>query len=70
MDLSVLPNLELEWPARAARVRCSQARVDPSGMTRPGRDPVERAFLASRGQLGPFIESLVVAGQLGLDVPE
>lgn len=70
MDLTAIPNLELEWSERAARVRRSQARVDPSRMTRPARDLDERAFLASRGQLGPFVESLVVVDELGLDVPE
>jgi hypothetical protein len=70
MDLSAIPNLELEWPARIARVRRSQARTDPRGMTRPARDQDERAFLASRGQLGPFVDSRVVVSPRGLDLTE
>lgn len=49
-DLSTL------WAERAERVRRFQARVDPTGMTCPPRDPDERAFLAARGLLGPFAE--------------
>lgn len=45
------------WPTRLARVRQVRARTDPSRMTRPPRDPVERSFLAERGLLGPFIEA-------------
>lgn len=44
------------WPERLARVRRSQARTDTTGMTRPLRDPDEREFFASRGELGPFRE--------------
>lgn len=29
-------------------------------MTRPARDPDERAFLARTGQLGPFVESAAI----------
>jgi hypothetical protein len=56
-DLRELPDLRQLWPERLARVRASQARTDTSGMTRPPRDPDEREFLESRGQLGPFCES-------------
>lgn len=42
--------------ARLARVRRSQARADVTGMTRPPRDPNERAFLTARGGLGPLAE--------------
>lgn len=45
-----------QWPIRAARVRRSQARTDVGGMTRPPRDPDERAFLKRTGQEGPFRE--------------
>jgi len=31
--------------------------IDTTGMTRPRRDPDERAFLEERGMLGPFIET-------------
>lgn len=50
-------NLETVWEKRLARVRRSQARADVSGMTRPPRDPDERAFLSAIGRLGPFVET-------------
>lgn len=52
-----LPDLRDVWGPRLARVRRSQARANTSGMTRPTRDPEERAFLESRGGLGPFREA-------------
>ncbi len=57
MDLTRVPNLELEWPERYERVRRVNARIDPRGMTRPERDPDERRFLEAVGQFGPFSES-------------
>lgn len=68
MDLTRVPNLELDWPERIERVRRVSARIDPRGMTRPPRDPDERRFLEATGQLGPFSESVVV--RAALDVPE
>lgn len=70
MDLDRIPNLELDWAARYERVRRVNARIDPTGMTRPARDPDERRFLAATGQLGPFVESGVLVASLGADVPE
>ena len=70
MSQNRIPNLEVEWAERAARVRGVQARTDPMGMTRPRRDPDERCFLAAMGQLGPFIESGVGLGLVPLDVPK
>lgn len=55
-----IPNIELIWATRAERVARSQARTNPSRMTRPARDPDERAFLTRTGQLGPFFESVLV----------
>ena len=52
-----VPDVSLRWRERLARVRRSQARVDVTGMTRPPRDPDERAFLAERGLLGRFAEA-------------
>ena len=49
-------DLSVYWREQLARVRRSQARADVTGMTRPPRDPDERAFLAARGMLGPFAE--------------
>ena len=53
----VLIDIETAWAERAARVQRSQARANPMGMTRPPRDPDERAFLVERGQQGPFTET-------------
>jgi hypothetical protein len=57
MDLTRIPNIELEWAERHERVRRVNARIDARGMTRPVRDPDERRFLEAAGQLGPFGES-------------
>lgn len=57
MDLTRIPNLELEWAERYERVRRVNARIDPRGMTRPARDRDERRFLEAADQLGPFRES-------------
>lgn len=54
---SDLRDITEAWAERLARVRSSQARTNTSGMTRPPRDPEERAFLAGRGLLGPFAET-------------
>lgn len=59
LDVMSLPDASLVWAERLARVQRSQARTDVTGMTRPPRDPDERAFLAARGQLGPFAEAPV-----------
>ncbi len=56
MEMSKQPDLSDKWRARLQRVLRSQARTDVSGMTRPARDPDERAFLQSTGQEGPFRE--------------
>lgn len=70
MDLTRIPNLELEWAERYERVRRINARIDTRGMTRACRDPDERRFLAITGQLGPFSESGVVDLCVGLNMPE
>ena len=70
MELTRIPNLELEWPGRCDRVRRVNARIDPLGMTRPARDPGERRFLAELGQLGPFTESAVQLGVTTVNEPE
>jgi hypothetical protein len=56
-DMSQPRDISELWSVRLARVRQSQARTDPSGMTRPPRDPDERAFLRRVGQEGPFKEA-------------
>ena len=49
-------SLERIWAERAQRVAQLRNRADPRGMTRPARDPVERAWLERRGQTGTFVE--------------
>lgn len=46
----------LEWEIRIERIRRYRQRSDPRGMTRPPRDPDERAFLRRTGQEGPYVE--------------
>jgi hypothetical protein len=51
-----LEALERLWALRARRVAAVRARIEVGGLTRPARDPDERAWLAERGALGPFVE--------------
>jgi len=51
-----LTELREMWARRRAAAAPFRALVDPTGMTRPARDPDERAFLAERDALGPFVE--------------
>lgn len=53
-DLSALEEM---WDRRERAVREAIQGIDPTGMTRPRRDPAEREFLEERGRLGPFIET-------------
>ncbi|HEX2091698.1 MAG TPA: hypothetical protein VHG28_04815 [Longimicrobiaceae bacterium] len=53
-DLSALEEM---WDRRARAVQKAIRNIDTTGMTRPRRDPDERAFLEERGMLGPFIET-------------
>jgi hypothetical protein len=50
------------WPERLEKGKRVLARTDTAGMTRPPRDPMKRALLAERGQLGPFREAEVRDG--------
>lgn len=52
-----IQDLRQVWPERIERGERVRARTDPTGMTRPKRDPLKRKLLAERGQLGPFEES-------------
>ena len=45
------------WAARLERVRRYRERSNPSGMTRPPRDPEEREFLRKTGREGPYVEA-------------
>ena len=53
---SSLASLRAMWAQRQANAAPFRALVDPTGMTRPARHPDERAFLAERNGLGPFVE--------------
>lgn len=44
------------WARSRDATAAFRARTNPTGMTRPPRDPDERAFLEERGLLGPFVE--------------
>ncbi|MGH7663405.1 MAG: hypothetical protein ACRENI_03790 [Gemmatimonadaceae bacterium] len=48
--------LEKMWKARREAARPMLRRIDPRGMTRPARDPEERAWLDARGE-GVFVET-------------
>ena len=61
-----LADLEADLTARAARVAVVRERVDPRGMTRPKRDPVERAFLLAHG-LPLYAEECDVAAPDGVE---
>jgi hypothetical protein len=45
------------WEARRRAVAQVVKRTDRTGMTRPARDPEERRWLASRGELPCEIEA-------------
>ncbi|HEX8394318.1 MAG TPA: hypothetical protein VF665_18380 [Longimicrobium sp.] len=51
-----LSELRAMWERSRAAVAELRARTDPTGMTRPARDPDEREFLRQHGGLGPFVE--------------
>ncbi|HXC25919.1 MAG TPA: hypothetical protein VNU46_08385 [Gemmatimonadaceae bacterium] len=51
-----LQALRAEWTQRRAAVLAAKATIDPTGMTRPPRDPVEWAWLEAHGLTGPFRE--------------
>lgn len=57
-----LPELEQIWAERIRRMAAFQRRANPHRLTRPPRDPDERAWLAERGLLGPFVEAPPPAG--------
>jgi hypothetical protein len=46
-----------KWAIRLERIRRYRERSNPTGMTRPPRDPDEREFLKETGQEGPYIET-------------
>ena len=57
LEYRTIEELRAVWATRYARVLEVLVRADTTGMTRPPRDPDERAFLAARGELGPFREA-------------
>jgi len=50
------PDPSRTWAIRLERIRRYRLRSDPTGMTRPPRDPDEREFLRRIGRLGPYVE--------------
>jgi hypothetical protein len=46
-----------QWAIRLERIRRYRERSNPTGMTRPPRDPDERKFLEQTGQGGPYVET-------------
>lgn len=46
-----LTELRRVWDARRVAVRAILRRLDFRGLTRPARDPAERAWLESRGEV-------------------
>jgi hypothetical protein len=58
MDINCfdLSALRVMWASRERAAAALRARTDPSGMTRPARDPDEREFLREQGAEGPFLE--------------
>jgi hypothetical protein len=51
-----LERLRTMWARRRSAAAAVRARTRPAGMTRPARDPDERAFLRDRAIEGPFLE--------------
>ena len=51
-----LAELREMWDRRRRAAEEVRARIDPTGMTKPARDPEEAAFLRETGQEGPFVE--------------
>lgn len=52
-DIRVLRSI---WAERAEAVERVKQSIDTSDMTRPPRDPAERAWLEAHGLEGPFVE--------------
>jgi hypothetical protein len=50
-------DLSEQWTLRIERIRRYRLRSDTTGMTRPPRDPDERAFLRETGREGPYVEA-------------
>jgi hypothetical protein len=51
-----LDDLVARVPEQLAKFEEFKERVDITGMTRPVRDPVEKAWLDEQGMASPFIE--------------
>jgi len=47
-----LTELRRTWDQQRIRMREILSRIDSRGLTRPARDPEERAWLAARGESG------------------
>ena len=56
IDKIDLSELRAMWDRRRKAAEKVRRRLDPTGMTKPARDPEEAAFLRETGQQGPFVE--------------
>ena len=54
-----LRELEAMWAEREKLVEAAKRGIDVRGMTRPARDPFERAWLNEHGGGGPFVETTI-----------
>lgn len=54
-DTIDLTDLRTRWDEQRTRMRAILSRIESRGLTRPARDPEERAWLDARGEAG-FIE--------------
>lgn len=51
-----ISELRAMWERRRKAAEEIRRRTDPTGMTKPARDPEEAEFLRETGQEGPFVE--------------
>ncbi len=51
-DTIDLTDLRTRWDEQRTRMRTILARIESRGLTRPARDPEERAWLDARGESG------------------
>jgi hypothetical protein len=56
IDRIDLSELRAMWERRRRAAEEVRRRIDPTGMTKPARDPEEAAFLREIGKEGPFLE--------------
>ena len=52
MDAIDLTDLRTRWDEQRTRMRAILSRIESRGLTRPARNPEERAWLDARGETG------------------